>query len=344
MLTAGTTTTTMNLGNVVSTDFTDDNIQYNEAIIVPQDMSGKVLTFTLSDGTTMTYTFPDNTTFECGKKYRYHLTLSRTGITLEGSTVSNWAPNTTDSSDEENAEAATNVVNLGDVTTDCTISSNTILTGTNSTAVTITIAEGATDIIFKEATFADNTRVKVSTTATIHLIGANTMSTNTTGYSPLTITGGTEDAPHTLTITGTDADELDITTKNHQSPCIRSDNKYSHIIISGGTVEATATNEFSCAIGAGLYGTSGDITISGGEVIAKASTRSAAAIGCTLLGGCGDITITGSGTKVTATSNSLYDIGPGHYGSQTAATCGTVTIGDEVTVQRESGTIRIYGH
>ena len=93
MLGDATTATTgnMTLGQKTCTDFTADNIVYNEAILVPQDMAGKTLTFTLADDGTLTYTIPANTTFESGKKYQYHITLDLTGITVT-SKIEDWEP------------------------------------------------------------------------------------------------------------------------------------------------------------------------------------------------------------------------------------------------------------
>lgn len=85
MVTAGETTNNITLGSETSSDFST----YNEAIIVPQSLAGKTLTFTLENGGEMTYTFPTGTTFESGKKYRYHITLSLTGIDVI-STIYPW--------------------------------------------------------------------------------------------------------------------------------------------------------------------------------------------------------------------------------------------------------------
>lgn len=81
----------MTLGHVTCTDFSDGNIVYNEAILVPQVMSGKILTFKLADGGQLTYTIPVSTTFESGKKYLYHITLDLTGITVT-SKIEKWDP------------------------------------------------------------------------------------------------------------------------------------------------------------------------------------------------------------------------------------------------------------
>lgn len=88
---ASASTGDMTLEQKTCTDFADENVVYNEAILVPQDMAGKTLTFSLKDGGTLTYTIPANTTFESGKKYQYHITLDLTGITVT-SNIEDWEP------------------------------------------------------------------------------------------------------------------------------------------------------------------------------------------------------------------------------------------------------------
>lgn len=93
---ASASTADMTLGQKTCTDFTT-NVDYNEAILVPQDMIGKVLTFTLADGGTLKYTIkafadtPDHAIFQSGKKYLYHITLSLTGLTVT-SEIEDWSP------------------------------------------------------------------------------------------------------------------------------------------------------------------------------------------------------------------------------------------------------------
>lgn len=91
MLTAGTSRATIQLGQLISSDFTAVNVIYNEAILAPQDMSGKVLTFTLSNGGQLKYTIPANTMFESGKKYQYQITLNLTGLQVTSS-IADWDP------------------------------------------------------------------------------------------------------------------------------------------------------------------------------------------------------------------------------------------------------------
>lgn len=76
------------LGQTVCSDFTTDNVIYNEVVIVPQELSGKALTFQLKNGGILKYTFPA-VTFESGKKYRYHITLDLTGLKISSS-IADW--------------------------------------------------------------------------------------------------------------------------------------------------------------------------------------------------------------------------------------------------------------
>ena len=87
---ASDTTGNMTLGQTTCQDFTT-NVVYNEAILGPQDMANKTLTFSLKGGGTLTYTIPTGTTFESGKKYQYHITLDLTGSTVTSS-IEDWEP------------------------------------------------------------------------------------------------------------------------------------------------------------------------------------------------------------------------------------------------------------
>lgn len=91
MLAVGSTTATIQLGQLISSDFTTANVVYNEAILVPQDMAGKVLTFKLANGGELKYTIPASTTFESGKKYRYEITLNLTELQVTSS-IAEWDP------------------------------------------------------------------------------------------------------------------------------------------------------------------------------------------------------------------------------------------------------------
>ena len=86
MIEAGSTKKQMLISHRTCTNFENTNVDYNEAIIVPQDMLGKKIEFRLKDGGILSYTIPEFTetpgkaVFESGKKYIYHITLNLTGL------------------------------------------------------------------------------------------------------------------------------------------------------------------------------------------------------------------------------------------------------------------------
>lgn len=86
MIEAGSTKKQMLISHRTCTNFEKTNVDYNEAIIVPQDMLGKKIEFRLKDGGILSYTIPEFTetpgkaVFESGKKYIYHITLNLTGL------------------------------------------------------------------------------------------------------------------------------------------------------------------------------------------------------------------------------------------------------------------------
>lgn len=73
----------------ISTDF--DTPLYNDAIIVPQTVAtgSRFLIVTFRDGVELAYALPKDATFESGKKYIYHITVTHTEITV-GTTIENW--------------------------------------------------------------------------------------------------------------------------------------------------------------------------------------------------------------------------------------------------------------
>ena len=77
MVRAGNQTATMTLGKALTGS--------NDAIVVPQAVGGKTLTFNLAGGGKLQYTFPAGKTFESGKKHVYNVTLTLTGIKVESS-------------------------------------------------------------------------------------------------------------------------------------------------------------------------------------------------------------------------------------------------------------------
>ena len=90
MIAADNETATMTLGAVTS-----DGSSTNDAIVVPQTIGGKTMTFTLESGGELVYTIPTDKTFESGKKHVYTVTLKGTGLSVE-STIEPW-----DGSEEE---------------------------------------------------------------------------------------------------------------------------------------------------------------------------------------------------------------------------------------------------
>jgi hypothetical protein len=89
---AGTASSIM-VGTDVSTDFTEDNVRYNDAVIVPQTITEGTafVTVSLTSGEELVYRLTSDAKFESGKRYTCHMTVSLTDITLSTS-VSDWKP------------------------------------------------------------------------------------------------------------------------------------------------------------------------------------------------------------------------------------------------------------
>lgn len=100
MIETGSTQASMSVSQRTSTSFDAGNVDYNEAIIVPQDMQGKKIEFRLKDGGTLSYTIPEFTetpgkaVFESGKKYIYHITLNLTGLEVTAK-IEDWGSGNT---------------------------------------------------------------------------------------------------------------------------------------------------------------------------------------------------------------------------------------------------------
>ncbi len=92
-VTAAGSASAITIGQDLSADFTEANVRYNDAVVVPQTLSeGTVfLTITLTTGENLVYRLTANTTFESGKKYTCHMTVNLTGITMTTS-VADWRP------------------------------------------------------------------------------------------------------------------------------------------------------------------------------------------------------------------------------------------------------------
>ena len=106
-----------------------------------------------------------------------------------------------------------------------------------------------------------------------------------------------------------------------------------NILIESGDISISEVPAAGSSSGAGIGSTTqencGNITIKGGTIrIGKPSWRSAC-IGSASYKSCGDITISGESTVITFTQG---DYAPWGIGNGDSGTCGTVTIGDGVTV------------
>ena len=230
------------------------------------------------------------------------------------------------------ASAAGKTVDLSTLTDDYEAQNGDVLTG-ETTTYKVSIAAGATVTL-------DGVNIgpigyyciKCLGDATIILKdgSTNTLTSTSQNYPALSI----GDANTTLTIQGSTG-VLNVTSgqycagigggyKNTNSTC-------GNIRIEGGVITAQGGNG-----GAGIGSDSspagcGNIDITGGTVVATGG-QSAAGIGGGYSTGsvtvCGNITIANTVTKVTATAG---DIAPNSIGAGDNGTCGTVTIGGQVT-------------
>ncbi|MGM9694009.1 MAG: fimbrillin family protein [Alloprevotella sp.] len=239
--------------------------------------------------------------------------------------------------------AATQKINLADLTEDTTVDADAILTGT--TSYKITLAAGVT-VALNNATI--NGGIVCNGDANILLVGTNTVTTSSgagiqvgpdgttltiDGEGQLTATGGSRAAGIGSSHLGT-CGNITInggtvtTTGGKYGAGIGSGNDNStcgDIIINGGIVTATG-GEYSAGIGSGFHlSTCANIAITGGTVTATGGERGAG------MGGgwnstCANIAITGG--TVTATGGE-YGAGMGSGWDNTCAniaiTGGTVT-------------------
>jgi hypothetical protein len=74
----------------ISTDFTT-SVKYHDAIIVPQTVDGgeSFIKVVLANSSVLYYKLPAAVTFEKGKKYTYHISVDRSGLTVT-STITPW--------------------------------------------------------------------------------------------------------------------------------------------------------------------------------------------------------------------------------------------------------------
>lgn len=79
------------IGQDISADLTEGNAVYNDAIVVPQTLEAgtEFVNVLLQDGTSVAYRLTSPVTFESGRKYTLHMTISFTGIDITTS-ISDW--------------------------------------------------------------------------------------------------------------------------------------------------------------------------------------------------------------------------------------------------------------
>jgi len=71
------------------TAFTNAAGTTSEAIVLPGDVSGKNILFTLGNSDAFTWPIPASTTFAAGSKITYTVTINRTGMTITGQ-ITDW--------------------------------------------------------------------------------------------------------------------------------------------------------------------------------------------------------------------------------------------------------------
>ncbi|MCR5414949.1 MAG: hypothetical protein K6F50_09540 [Kiritimatiellae bacterium] len=189
------------------------------------------------------------------------------------------------------------VIDLGDVNADTTIADGTVVTGTLSANVKVSIADGAT-VTLRDATINgvndqsyEWAGITCEGDATIKLEGSNTVKGFHENYPGIYVP-----ANKTLTINGS------------------------------GVLNASS-NGYAPGIGGAYYLSCGNIRIEGGKINAKGG-RFSAGIGGGAYGDCGDITITEGATSVTAEKGAAGDFSIGRGNDDRS--CGTVTIGGVV--------------
>lgn len=79
------------IGQDISADLTEGNAVYNDAIVVPQTLEAgtEFVNVLLQDGTSVSYRLTSPVTFESGRKYTLHMTISFTGVDITTS-ISDW--------------------------------------------------------------------------------------------------------------------------------------------------------------------------------------------------------------------------------------------------------------
>lgn len=236
-------------------------------------------------------------------------------------------------------------VDLSTVTTDSEFEDYDELTGTLGTKVKISIADGAA-VTLRDVDINGNgaldwgnyAGITCIGDATIILKGTNSVRGFGSKYPGIFIPSG-----KTLTIQGTDADQLTSTPKIVGDDEILGagigggyDMNCGNIVIEGGDITAKG-GYYAAGIGGGGLGHCGSITISGGKVNARGG-NCGAGIGCSRRGHCGDITISGGtveaygGYEGAGIGGAISDI------SDNTSQCGNIIIrGDNTKVTAVGG-------
>ena len=222
------------------------------------------------------------------------------------------------------------VVDLSTLTADYEAQNGVVLTGTLTGNYKISVADGAT-VTLRDATIAYGTSpsngyagITCPGDATLVLKGTSTVQSADANWPAIHI------APNkTLTISGEGT--LNATAPNGPSSAIGAGSNHpcGNIVIENGTINASAIG--GAGIGSGRNASCGNITISGGTVSATSSNFAGIGGAQGSNGRCGDITI--SGGNVTAVSNGN---GAGIGSGTGAATCGVITISGNAIINATS--------
>lgn len=309
---------TVGVADVATATITAGTGASNSTIIVPQTIAANTgfIQVTIGGGNYI-YKLPTATTFAPSTKYTYNLTVTKTGLTLSGTTITPWDAATAVSGYAESQMPPTN---LSTITSNYTAKDGETLTGTLGSNVKISIANGAT-VTLKGVT-VNGTSDSNYKWAGISCLGNATIilaagTTNTVKgfhqyYPGIHVPEGS-----TLTIKGTGTLTASSNSVGsgigggYQIAC-------GNIVIEGGDITATG-GSLSAGIGSGYQASCGNITISGGSITATSNDYSAG-IGSGYKASCGDITISGGTINATG-SDEGAGIGSGHDSS-----CGDITI------------------
>ena len=319
-------TTTFNVQNATvgtasgdATTITAGTGAATSAIIVPQALAADASFIQVAvGGGNYIYKLPAAITFASSTKYTYNLTVSKTGLTLSGTTITPWnsvAPI------DGTAELQIPPTDLSTITSNYTAYDGATLTGTLGSDVKISIANGAS--VTLDGVTINGVNNSSYSWAGITCLGNATIiladgTTNTVKGFYYDYPGIYVPAGSTLTIQG--AGTLKATSNDYGAGIGSNyNNNCGNIVINSGNIEARGGAR-GTGIGTGGTGTCGNITINGGNITAKGGQNSAG-IGSGISSSCGNITISG-GTVIATGSGSATGIGSGGYSSS----CGNITI------------------